>query len=110
MSGSTAPDRPIHELMCGNAAFAYLGLAKARNFYRVSAFSPSRFGIWGIFRLKTAEEYRRYAAECLELANVLRVPRARAALKHMAQVWLRLAQDAEVRSRSSQQGEVSEPY
>jgi hypothetical protein len=53
------------------------------------------------------EEYRRYARECLELANNLRVPRARAALQHMAQVWLRLAQDAENRAQS--QDEVSEP-
>ena len=54
------------------------------------------------------EEYRRYARECLELASDLRVARACAALHHMAQVWLRLAQDAENRARS-QGNEVSEP-
>ena len=43
------------------------------------------------------EEYRRYARECLEVASALRVPRARAALHHMAQVWLRLMQDARCR-------------
>jgi hypothetical protein len=53
------------------------------------------------------EEYRRYARECLELASVSRVPRARAALRRMAQVWLRLAQEAENRARS-QGDEVSE--
>lgn len=54
------------------------------------------------------EEYRRYARECLEAASALQVPRARPALRHMAQVWLRLAQEAENRARS-QQDEVSEP-
>jgi uncharacterized protein YbbK (DUF523 family) len=52
------------------------------------------------------EEYRRYAQECLELASGLRAPRARAALLHMARVWVRLAQDAESQARS-QKGEVS---
>jgi len=50
------------------------------------------------------EEYRRYARECLELAGDLRVPRAPAALHHMAQVWLRLAQDAENRAHSQDEG------
>jgi hypothetical protein len=53
------------------------------------------------------EEYRRYARECLELASGLRVHRARAALQHMAQVWLRLAQDEESRSHQHED-EVSE--
>ena len=47
-----------------------------------------------------SDEYRRYAAECLEMASALHDPKARASLLHMAQVWLRLAgqgklQDAE---------------
>jgi hypothetical protein len=33
-----------------------------------------------------AEEYRRYAEECLRLASGLHEPFARAALRHMAQV------------------------
>jgi hypothetical protein len=53
------------------------------------------------------EEYRRYARECLEVASGLRVPRARAALHHVAQVWLRLAQDAEVRSSRLREDELS---
>jgi hypothetical protein len=49
------------------------------------------------------DEYRRYAAECLEMASALHDPKARASLLHMAQVWLRLAgqgklQDAEEES------------
>jgi hypothetical protein len=46
------------------------------------------------------EEYRRYAAECLELTSALQEPEARALMRHMAQVWVRLAQDAENRSPS----------
>jgi len=38
-----------------------------------------------------SDEYRRYAAECLEMASVFHEPKARAALLQMAQVWLRLA-------------------
>jgi hypothetical protein len=53
------------------------------------------------------EEYRRYAADCLEMANGFQEPLARAALRHMAQVWLRLAQNAENPSRP-QVDEVSE--
>jgi len=52
-----------------------------------------------------SNEYRRYAAECLEMASVIHEPKARATLLHMAQVWLRLAgqgqgelQDAEEKS------------
>jgi hypothetical protein len=50
-----------------------------------------------------SDEYRRYAAECLEMAGVVHDPNARATLLHMAQVWLRLAsqgefQDAELRN------------
>src|SRR5262249_39627914 len=37
-----------------------------------------------------SDEYRRYAAECLEMASVIHDPKARATLLHMAQVWLRL--------------------
>jgi hypothetical protein len=48
------------------------------------------------------EEYRRYAQECLELASNLRVPRARAALQHMAHVWVRLAQEAETQRRQEE--------
>ena len=39
------------------------------------------------------EEYRRYAAECLELASVFQSPKTRAVLLHMAQTWFRLADE-----------------
>ena len=50
-----------------------------------------------------SDEYRRYAAECLEMASALHDPKARASLLYMAKVWLRLAgrgklQDAEEES------------
>ena len=50
-----------------------------------------------------SDGYRRYGAECLEMASVIHDPKARATLLHMAQVWLRLAgqgklQDAEEKS------------
>jgi hypothetical protein len=54
------------------------------------------------------EEHRRYAQECLQLASALRVPRARAALHHMAQVWVRLAQDAENDNECSQKDALSQ--
>jgi hypothetical protein len=37
-----------------------------------------------------AEEYRKAAAECMELARTATDPKIRAALLHMAQNWLRL--------------------
>ncbi len=37
-------------------------------------------------------EYRRFAQECLEMSKTVQDERARAVLVHMAQVWLRLAE------------------
>jgi len=54
------------------------------------------------------EEYRRYAQECLDLANSFRVSQAQASLRYMAQVWLRLAQQAETQS-NPQEDTVHEP-
>ena len=39
-----------------------------------------------------AEDYRRFAQECLEMARTAEDPQARASLLHMAQVWFRLAE------------------
>jgi hypothetical protein len=41
----------------------------------------------------SSEEYRRLARACLELASRAEDERARASLLHMAQVWLRLAEE-----------------
>jgi hypothetical protein len=40
-----------------------------------------------------AEQYRRFAQACLELARNAQDERARASLLHMAQVWCRLAEE-----------------
>jgi hypothetical protein len=40
-----------------------------------------------------SEDYRRYAVACLELAGTSHDRQARAVLAHMAQVWLRLADE-----------------
>jgi hypothetical protein len=38
-------------------------------------------------------EYRRFAQECLEISKTVQDERSRALLIHMAQVWLRLADE-----------------
>jgi hypothetical protein len=38
-------------------------------------------------------EYRRFAQECLEMSKTVQDERSRAVLIHMAQVWLRLAEE-----------------
>src|SRR6266404_4772019 len=42
-----------------------------------------------------AVEYRRLAQQCLQMAPTIRDREGRAALVHMAQVWLRLAEEQE---------------
>ncbi len=41
--------------------------------------------------MSTKEDYRRYARECVELLRAVTDEKTKAALSHMAQVWLRLA-------------------
>ena len=40
-----------------------------------------------------AEKYQRFAKECMELARTAKDAEARAVLLHMAQVWVRLAEN-----------------
>ncbi len=48
---------------------------------------------WGRpFGMGRSEQYWRFAAECMEMASTVENERSRAALIHMAQVWLRLAE------------------
>jgi len=76
------------QLGCGDGTFPlYLSYAGFRGTWSGSVGNPA--------------EYRRYARECLELAGNSQVRRARDALHHMAHVWLRLAQEAEVQISSS---------
>jgi hypothetical protein len=44
---------------------------------------------------RSSEEYRRFARECLEMAQSTEDEQTRAVLLHMAQVWLRLAEARE---------------
>ena len=46
-------------------------------------------------RLSKSEQYRRYARKCLEVADEATERRVKALMIHMAQVWMRLAQDHE---------------
>ena len=58
--------------------------------------------------MRRSDEYRRYAAECMEMASVFLDPTARATLLQMAQVWLRLAGQGEFQNAEEEfgQGEV----
>ena len=53
------------------------------------------------------DEYRRYAAECMEMASVFHDPKARATLLLMAQVWLRLAAQGQLPDAKLQDAEES---
>jgi hypothetical protein len=46
--------------------------------------------------MSKSEQYRQFARECMEMAAMFVSERSRAALVHMAQVWLRLADDKKV--------------
>ena len=52
-----------------------------------------------------SDEYRRYAAECLEMASVVHDPKTRATLLQMAQVWLRLAGQRELQDAEEKFGQ-----
>jgi hypothetical protein len=41
--------------------------------------------------MSKAEKYQRFAEACLEIAGTAKDDKIKAALMHMAQVWLRLA-------------------
>ena len=49
-----------------------------------------------------SEEYRRFAAECLEMAGAFDNPQARAVLLQMAQVWFRLAGEVPVSGNAAE--------
>ena len=48
-----------------------------------------------------SDEYRRFAQECLEIAETMEDEQSRASMIHMAQVWFRLA-EAEKRGESKE--------
>ena len=46
--------------------------------------------------MSRSEQYRQFARECMEMAGMFVSEQARGALVHMAQVWLRLADEKKV--------------
>jgi len=52
-------------------------------------------GSTGVTGLSKSEQYRRFARECLAMADEATDPRVQALMIHMAQVWVRLAQQHE---------------
>lgn len=49
-----------------------------------------------------SDNYRRYAKECLDLASTVPDANTRASMLQMAQVWLRLAQKHDAKTKSHQ--------
>ena len=47
----------------------------------------------------SSDEYRRHASECVRIAQQAQNPNDKALLLHMAESWLRLAQQAESRAK-----------
>jgi hypothetical protein len=56
----------------------------------------------GCSNMGTLEEYQRYAAECRHLAKRVVSKEHKAVLEEMANVWLRLAEEAGKSGRGSQ--------
>lgn len=56
-----------------------------------------------------AEEYRRRAAQCVELAQQHSDPEQKLKLMKMAQAWLRLAEQAEKNSQTDLVYETPDP-
>lgn len=67
-------------------------MADNRNALRRQVFFSSVGGETG---LSKSEEYRRFARECLQMADEATDRRVHAIMIHMAQVWVRLAQEYE---------------
>jgi hypothetical protein len=55
--------------------------------------------------MSRSEQYRQFARECMEMAGMFMSERARAALGHMAQVWLRLADEKKVDENAETENE-----
>jgi hypothetical protein len=62
----------------------------------------SQIGAGALSRMGRSDDYRRYAKECLDMANTVQHAKSRASLLQMAQVWLRLAQEHDAKKQSDQ--------
>jgi hypothetical protein len=57
-----------------------------------------------------ASDYRKRAEECAEIAQIARTPAQRIMLRHIADTWLRLADDAETNAATKLAAvDVTEP-
>lgn len=56
--------------------------------------------------MSKSEQYRRYARKCLEAADEATERRVKAVMIHMAQVWIRLAQDHEAHEAPAEQAPI----
>ena len=79
--GSPSPDAPVFG--------QFPRTDHLRNAYGATALCSCSEGA---FLMAGAEDYRRFAQECLEMARTAEDPQVRATLLHMAQVWFRLAE------------------
>jgi hypothetical protein len=52
-----------------------------------------------------SEQYRRFAARCLEIAHSIQTPQTKAVMLKMAQVWSRLAEDTRAAPDQEQEKE-----
>ena len=59
-------------------------------------------GVMAVTRSR-AEEYRRLAKQCSDVARTIRSPDGRAVLVQMAQTWQRLAEEQETAAQQQQQ-------
>ena len=62
----------------------------------------NQLGCRALSRMGRLDDYRRYAKECLDMANAVQDAKSRASLLQMAQVWLRLAQAHDAKKHSDQ--------
>ena len=62
----------------------------------------NQIGCRALSRMGRLDDYRRYAKECLDMANAVQDAKSRASLLQMAQVWLRLAQAHDTKKHSDQ--------
>ena len=58
--------------------------------------------------MNRSDEYRRFAAECVKIAQATEDGQRQAVLLKMAEVWLDLARKAEINSEREQSGPENE--
>jgi hypothetical protein len=52
---------------------------------------------WGIFEMRTPDQYREFAAECYRLAAEVKTERHRKIMEEMARAWSELAEEVETK-------------